>query len=55
MMGTNTSALESCTCFATETGEGAWECESTDARAPADEGGVPECNVIGGCMAEPPH
>ncbi len=52
---TNTSAFESCTCFATETGEGAWLCQVADAGAPADEGGGPVCNIIGGCMAEPPH
>jgi hypothetical protein len=34
---TNTSALQSCTCFATGTGEAAWACEETDAEAPPSD------------------
>lgn len=37
--GTNITAVQSCTCFATETGGGAWACEVTDASP-----GVPEAS-----------
>ncbi len=47
--GTNTAALQSCTCLATGTGEGAWECEATDASPPV--GSVPACLA---CVKTPP-
>ena len=46
-MGTNTGAFQSCTCFATETGEGAWACEVADAspRVPEASGQMTSTEV----------
>ncbi len=44
--GTKTGAFQSCTCFATETGTGAWACEVADANPTLPEASGPMTGLL---------